>query len=100
MSNSNKSSIELGLYIHKLRKDKKYSLKLVSDKLGIDISLLSKIERGERQLQSYMIVGLSELYEIDPRELQIHLLNNKMQHLFGNEPYFNEAIKQLANQEI
>ena len=42
--------IEFGTYIHGLRKEKKYSLKIVADKLGIDISLLSKIENGERQL--------------------------------------------------
>jgi transcriptional regulator with XRE-family HTH domain len=42
--------IEFGTYIHQLRKAKKYSLKIVANKLGIDISLLSKIENGERQL--------------------------------------------------
>lgn len=41
-------SIEFGTYIHGLRKEKKYSLKIVADKLGVDISLLSKIENGER----------------------------------------------------
>jgi transcriptional regulator with XRE-family HTH domain len=94
-----KSSNELGNYLHSLRKQKKFSLKTVADKLGIDISLLSKIENGERQLQSYMVDGISELFELDSRELQIHLLNQKMQFLFGNEPYFNEAIQKLAKQE-
>ena len=42
--------IEFGTYIHQLRKAKKYSLKIVANILGIDISLLSKIENGERQL--------------------------------------------------
>ena len=36
--------IEFGIYLQGLRKEKKYSLKIVADKLGIDISLLSKIE--------------------------------------------------------
>lgn len=99
MIKGNKSSLELGRYLHGLRKQKKYSLKTVSDKLGIDISLLSKIEKGERQLQSYMVEGISELFDIDSRELQIHLLNQKMQILFGDEPYFNEAIQKLAKQE-
>ena len=46
-----------------------------------------------------MVDGISELFELDSRELQIHLLNQKMQLLFGNEPYFNEAIQKLAKQE-
>ena len=43
-----KNQIEFGKYIQGLRKAKKYSLKIVADKLGIDISLLSKIERVTR----------------------------------------------------
>ena len=59
--------IEFGTYIHRLRKEKKYSLKIVADKLGIDISLLSKIENGERQLQSHMLNGLSELFDFNKK---------------------------------
>ncbi len=47
--------IEFGNFIHDLRKEKKYSLKIVADKLGVDISLLSKIENGDRQLQRRML---------------------------------------------
>jgi transcriptional regulator with XRE-family HTH domain len=88
--------IEFGTYIHSLRKEKKYSLKIVADKLGIDISLLSKIENGERQLQSHMLNGLSELFDFDYKEMQIQLLNQKIDEHFGSEPFFNEAIKILA----
>ena len=88
-------SIEFGTYIHGLRKEKRYSLKIVADKLGIDISLLSKIENGERQLQSHMLQGLSELFDLDYRALQIQLLNQKIENEFGDEPYFHEAISQI-----
>jgi hypothetical protein len=50
-----KKPIEFGTFIHGLRKKKKYFLIIVSDKLRIDISLLNKIENGERQLQSHML---------------------------------------------
>ena len=88
--------IEFGTYIHGLRKEKKYSLKIVADKLGIDISLLSKIENGERQLQSHMLNGLSELFDLDYKEMQIQFLNQKIDEQFGNEPFFNEAIKKIS----
>jgi len=89
-------TIEFGTYIHQLRKAKKYSLKIVANKLGIDISLLSKIENGERQLQSHMVDGLSELFDLDYKELQIQLLNQKIESEFGNEPFFSEVVFELS----
>ena len=92
--------IEFGTYIHDLRKEKKYSLKIVADKLGIDISLLSKIENGERQLQSHMLNGLSELFNLDYKEMQIQLLNQRIENEFGDEPFFLEAITILKQKGI
>ena len=91
--------IEFGTYIHGLRKEKKYSLKIVADKLGIDISMLSKIENGERQLQSHMLNGLSELFDLDYKEMQIQLLNRKIKDEYGKEPYFLETIKEIINNQ-
>ena len=88
--------IEYGIYIHGLRKKKKYSLKIVADKLGVDISLLSKIENGERQLQSHMLNGLSELYDLDYKEMQIQFLNQKIENEFGDEPFYKDVIKKIS----
>ena len=85
--------IKFGTYIHDLRKEKKYSLKIVADKLGIDISMLSKIENGERQLQSHMLNGLSELFDLDYKEMQIQLLNQRIENEYGNEPFILETIE-------
>jgi transcriptional regulator with XRE-family HTH domain len=85
--------IKFGNYIHNLRKEKKYSLKIVADKLGVDISLLSKIENGERQLQSHMLNGLSELFDLDYKEMQIQLLNQRIENEYGNEPYLKETLE-------
>jgi transcriptional regulator with XRE-family HTH domain len=85
--------IEFGTYIHGLRKEKKYSLKIVADKLKIDISLLSKIENGERQLQSHMLSGLAELFDVDYKDMQIQLLNQKIENEYGNEPFIIEALQ-------
>ena len=93
MINEIEKPIVFGNYIHNLRKEKKYSLKIVAEKLGIDISLLSKIENGERQLQSHMIGGLSELFDLDYKEMQIQLLNQKIENEYGNEPFINEALQ-------
>lgn len=88
-----KSDIEIGSYLQNLRKERKMSLREVADHVGIDISMLSKIEHGERQLQSHMIAPIADLFEIDYKSIQIQFINQKILQEFGNEPYFNEAIK-------
>jgi len=88
--------IDFGEYLHQLRTEHKLSQKIVADKLGIDISMLSKIEHGERQVQSHMLIPVAELFDLDYKEIQIQLLNQKIDEQFGNEPFFNEAIKKIA----
>ena len=85
--------IDFGAYLHELRTSKSFSQKRVADKLGIDISLLSKIEHGERQLQGHMLKPLSDLFKLDYKEIQIQFLNQKIENEFGEEPFFDEAVK-------
>jgi transcriptional regulator with XRE-family HTH domain len=87
--------IDFGEYLHQLRTEHKLSQKIVADKLGIDISMLSKIEHGERQVQSHMLIPLAELFHLDYRVLQIQFLNQKIENEFGQEPYFFEAVALL-----
>lgn len=88
-----KSDIEIGSYLQNLRKERKLSLREVADHVGIDISMLSKIEHGERQLQSHMIAPIADLFEIDFKTIQIQFLNQKIMNEFGNEPYLKESLK-------
>ena len=90
------SGIDLGKMINQIRKEQQLTLKSVAQKLEIDLTMLSKIENGERQLQAHMIKPLSELFKIDYKELQIQYLNNKIAHEFGGEPFFSESIKILS----
>lgn len=88
--------IDFGEYLLHLRTTNGYSQKIVADKLGIDISLLSKIEHGERQVQSHMLKPLADLFNLNYKEIQIQFLNQKIEDEFGSEPFFNESIKVLA----
>lgn len=88
--------IDFGEYMLHLRTTNSYSQKIVADKLGIDISLLSKIEHGERQVQGHMLKPLSELFNLDYKQIQIQFLNQRIEDEFGSEPFFNESIKELA----
>lgn len=82
-----------GQYLQQLRTAKGFSQKIVASKLGIDISMLSKIEHGERQVQSHMLKGLAEIFEINFKELQIKFLHNRISDEIGDEPYLIESLK-------
>ncbi len=90
---------DLGQYLQNLRKENGYSLKYVAEHVGIDTSMLSKIEHGERQLQGHMLKRLAELFELSYKDLQIQMLNQKIEEEFGEEPFLKEALKKYL-QEI
>jgi hypothetical protein len=60
------------------------------------VSLLSKIEHGERQLQSHMIAPIANLFEIDYKSIQIQFINQKIMQEFGDDPFLTEALQILA----
>jgi transcriptional regulator with XRE-family HTH domain len=91
--------IDFGEYLHELRTTNGYSQKTVACKLGIDISLLSKIEHGERQIQSHMLKPLSEIFNLNYKKLQMEFLNQRIQDEYGDQPFFNEVILKLSEKE-
>lgn len=88
-----KSDTEIGSYLQNLRKERKMSLREVAEHVGIDVSMLSKIEHGERQLQSHMLIPISNLFNIDFKDFQILYLNQKIEQEFGGQPYLKESLK-------
>lgn len=87
------SFTDIGRYLHTIRKERKMSLREVSEYIGIDISMLSKIENGERQLQSHMLKPLTKLFNLDFKEFQIQFLNQKIDQEFGSQPYLKESLE-------
>jgi transcriptional regulator with XRE-family HTH domain len=83
----------IGNYLQNLRKERKMSLRDVADHIGIDVSMLSKIEHGERQLQSHMIEPIADFFKLNFRELQIQFLNQKIENEFGDEPFLKESLE-------
>jgi transcriptional regulator with XRE-family HTH domain len=59
--NSNKTMFSFGEHIRSLREDLNLSLREVSEKIGVDTSLLGKIERDVRQpTKEHMLHFLDE----------------------------------------
>jgi transcriptional regulator with XRE-family HTH domain len=88
-----KTDVEIGSYLQKLRKERKMSLREVAEYVGIDVSMLSKIEHGERQLQSHMIAPIADLFEIDYKSMQIQYLKHRIEEEYGQEPFLRETLE-------
>ncbi len=91
------NNAKFGNYIQSLRKGKQLTLKVVADELAIDISMLCKIENGERQVNSIVLRKIANFFDLDYKELQIHFLSKKILHEFQNEPFIINAMGNCIN---
>ena len=56
------------------------------------------MENIERQLQSHILNGLSQLFDLDYKSLCIDYFSSKPDENFGKEPYIKEAVKNWLSQ--
>ncbi len=94
-----KSDTEIGSYLQNLRKERKMSLREVAEHIGIDVSMLSKIEHGERQIQAYQLSRIAEFFNIDFRQLQIEFLMQKIHLDYGDQPFLKESLEKYLQEK-
>ena len=82
-----------GSLINQLRTKNNLSQKAVADRIGIDVSMLSKIEHGERQVQPHMITTIAELFNLDAKKLHIDYLSTRIKEEYGSSPHLKESLK-------
>ena len=68
----------LGEQVRTLRVDEKLSLKDVAEKIGIDTSLLGKIERNERQPTKDQIKRVANYFNLDEKYLLKEYLSDQI----------------------
>lgn len=83
----------IGNHLQNLRKERKLSLRKVADHIGIDVSLLSKIENGERQIQAYQLSRIAEFFNVEFRQLQIEFLMQRIHIEYGDQPFLKESLE-------
>lgn len=74
-----------GEYLRDIREGEGLTLKYVSDNLGVDTSLLAKIERNERQPTKHMIVEIAKFFKIDPKVLHDNFLSDQIAYKIIDE---------------
>ena len=83
----------IGNHLQNLRKERKLSLRKVADHIGIDVSMLSKIENGERQIQAYQLSRIAEFFNVEFRQLQIQFLMQRIHIESGDQPFLKESLE-------
>ncbi|MVT44835.1 XRE family transcriptional regulator [Chitinophaga oryziterrae] len=73
------------------RKKHDLSLRKVAVDLDIDISTLSKVEKGECVASSKMIPMVAQLFELNFKEFQISYHKQTLENAYGCESFFEEA---------
>jgi len=84
---------DFGIKIRQLREQKGLLLRQIAAALEVDTALVSKIERGERKASKDQIVKLAGLLEINPDELLVLWLSDKIVDMLEEEPLAYKALK-------
>ena len=87
----------IGNHLQNLRKERKLSLRKVADHIGIDVSMLSKIENGERQIQAYQLSRIAEFFNVEFRQLQIEFLMQRIHIEYGDIDWAQASKSPIAN---
>jgi transcriptional regulator with XRE-family HTH domain len=88
-----------GEHLRTLREDAGLTLKHVSEQIGIDTSLLAKIERNERQPTKKIIKKISVFFKVEERELHIDYLSDVIAYKILDEEA-DLSILKVAEEKI
>jgi len=83
----------IGELIRKLRKEKGYTLQTTADHLGVDTAVLSKMERGQRNITKEQVLRLADLFGYDRDEMLVAYLSDRIVYQVEGEELAMEAIR-------
>lgn len=71
-------------------------LRQLASKLDMDTSVISKIERGDRQLKKDQIPLLAQILNASEQELLTLWLADQVMDVVKDEPFADEALKTVS----
>lgn len=88
-----------GTTIREIRKERNLPIRKVAAMLDIDPSTLSKIERNERSANKVIVYQLAEIFKMDPNELLVSFLSDKVANELLDEDNSVKVLK-VAEEKI
>ena len=89
---------QFGERIRELRTKQNLLLRQLASLLDVDTSIISKVERGDRQLKKEQIPLLAQILKADVEELQTLWLADQLYNMVQGEPMADEALKSVTKQ--
>lgn len=86
-----------GEHLRMLRENGSFTLKEVAANIEIDISLLAKIERNERQPNKPLIKKISDFFKVDEKELLNEFLSDQIAYKILDEDADLNILKVAEN---
>lgn len=80
-----KKTKSFGEHLRNLREEASLTLKSVAEQIGVDPSLLAKIERNERQPTKQIIKEIAEYFKVDEKDLQNNFLSDQIAYKILDE---------------
>ena len=87
---------QFGERIRELRTKQNMLLRQLASQLDVDTSIISKVERGDRQLKKEQIPLLAEILQADKEELLMLWLADQLYNVIEGEPMGDEALKSVS----
>lgn len=88
-----------GEQVRLLREEAKFSLREVAEQIGIDTSLLGKIERKDRQPTKEQIKLIARFFNLDEKELIMEFISDQIAYKILDEEADIDTLK-VAEKKI
>ena len=88
---------KLGQELRKIRESKNILLRQVASYLEIDTAMISKIERGERNLNRNQVIKLAEYYNVPEDKFLTLWVCGKVLNVVENEPFVFKGMHKALN---
>jgi transcriptional regulator with XRE-family HTH domain len=87
---------QFGERIRELRTKQNLLLRQLASQMDVDTSIISKVERGDRQLKKEQIPLLAQILKADKEELLMLWLADQVYNVIEGEPMADEALKSVS----
>ncbi len=93
MATTKNSVSTFGERLRNLREDSQLSLRALSDEIGVDTSLLAKIERNERTATREQIKQVAKFFKLDEKEMVKEQLSDQFAYKILEEEADLDTLK-------
>ena len=89
-----------GETVNKLRETKTLTLREVAEELGIDTSMLGKIEKNNRKPTKQLIEKLATFFDVSNRELTIAFMSDSIAYQVLTEQEVAQEVLKVAEEKV